>query len=357
MGTPLREKAGQMIMAGFRGLSARDAPILRDVRELFLGGVVLFDRDVPSRSPIRNIVSPAQVQDLIRSLQKASKHGLIVAVDQEGGMITRLREPAGFPPTVSARVLGAKDDPAWTYAKSLEMAKTLKALGFTLNLAPVVDVDVNPKSPAIGALERSFSHNPETVARHALSFIDAHHSQGVSCALKHFPGHGSAAADSHLGLTDITATWSEKELVPYRRIIGEGMADAVMTAHVYHSGLDEALPATLSAAVVAGLLRETLGFEGVVISDDMQMGAIAREYGFEDALRLAVQAGMDILVYANNSIYDEDAPRRAAETLVRCVESGKIPETRIDASWRRIMKMKNGRRQNAIRTPSPPGTP
>jgi beta-N-acetylhexosaminidase len=331
-----------MIMRGFRGLSVTPSDaIIQDIQAQALGGVVLFDFDVPAGKPVRNITSPEQVRGLINSLQDAADIPLLVAVDYEGGRVNRLKAEFGFPEIQSPQTLGGGDT-AQTGEQAETMAETLSDLGFNLNLAPVVDVNVNPNSPAIGALERSYSDDPEKVTRHAAAFIRAHRDRNILCTLKHFPGHGSAAADSHMGLTDITDTWSEKELIPYRRLIGMGLADLIMTAHVFHTGLDPEAPATLSGEVIGGVLRRQLGFNGAVLSDCMQMGAVVEEYGFEDAIYRAVRAGVDILVYANNSVYEEDVAVRAIEALSLLVKSGKIIEERIDASWERIMCVKSG---------------
>ena len=179
-------------------------------------------------------------------------------------------------------------------------------LGINQNLAPVVDLNVNPVSPAIGAYERSFGADVDKVTAHARAFIEAHHAHQVLCTLKHFPGHGSAAGDSHNGFVDVTETWSHEELAPYATLIQAGLADAVMTAHVFNRQWDETDPATLSPAVITGLLREELGYSGVVFSDDMQMGAIQQFYTFEEAIRKALEAGVDVIAIANNSVYDED---------------------------------------------------
>lgn len=335
-------KIGQMLLVGFRGLSVDDDhPIVRDIRDRFLGGVILFDYDVPSASPVRNIASPGQVRKLVASLQSRAPIPLLVAVDQEGGRVCRLKEAYGFPPTVSARFLGDLNDPGETFRHAGVIAETLADLGINLNFAPVVDLNVNPENPVIGKLDRSFSADPEAVAAHALAFIRAHHDRGVLCAPKHFPGHGSAAADSHLGMADVTETWSALELVPYRILIAEHAADGIMTAHVFNARLDPEYPATLSRLVVTGLLRGEMGFQGPVFSDDMQMKAVSEHYGFETAVERAVSAGVDVLVFANNSVYDENAAARAASVIRRLVESGRIDEDRIDRSYRRVKKLKD----------------
>jgi beta-N-acetylhexosaminidase len=337
----LDEKIGAMLIGGFRGIkSSPSLPVIRDLKQQHLGGVVLYDYDVPTHRALRNIQSPAQVKALISGLQAVSAVPLLITIDEEGGKISRLKEKYGFPPTVSAQRLGEKDDPAYTYRQAHRIAETLAGLGFNLNFAPVVDLNTNPGNPVIGKLERSFSANPDIVTRQALAFIKAHHAAGVGCTLKHFPGHGSSTGDSHTGFVDVTETWSPIELEPYKTIIHQGMADAVMTAHIYNAKLDSRYPATLSKPVITGILREKMGYQGVIISDDMQMGAIRKYYGFEKALRLAIEAGIDIILIANNSIYDGQALARAAAVIKRLVKQGKISTKRIDASYRRIRRLK-----------------
>jgi beta-N-acetylhexosaminidase len=303
---------------------------------------VLFDYDVPTGTPVRNIESPDQVKALAEDLQSFSTEPMLIAIDQEGGQIRRLKEESGFPPTQSAQYLGTVNDLSLTREHATAMAETLGQLGINLNLAPVVDLNTNPENPIIGRYERSFSADPAIVTAHALEFIRAHHEQGVRCTLKHFPGHGSSAEDSHLGLVDVTTSWSRTELEPYANIINAGEADAIMTAHVFNANLDRDYPATLSKSTITGLLREELGYNGVVISDDMQMGAIVNEYGFETAIQAAIEAGVDIIAMANNSTYEEDIVARTATLIQRLVEDGKISETRIDESYQRIQQLKNG---------------
>ena len=335
-------KIGQMLMVGFRGLEADNEHfIVRDIRERHVGGVVLFDYDVPTRQAVRNIESPSQVKALIASLKSVSASPLVVAIDQEGGIIARLKERHGFPPTVSHKHLGKLNDLEMTHKQATLVAKTLADLGINLNLAPVVDLCINPDNPIIARHERCFSADHLAVTHHALQFIRAHHERGVLCALKHFPGHGSSTEDSHLGLTDVTRTWSRVELDPYIRIIEAGQADAIMTAHVFITKLDDRYPATLSQAAITGILRKELNYDGVVISDDMQMGAIINHYGFEMAVRKAIEAGVDILVFANNSVYEEDVARRAIGVIRELVQAGTISEARIDESYRRIYRLKS----------------
>jgi beta-N-acetylhexosaminidase len=330
-----------MIMVGFRGLELCDEnPIVQDLRDRHIGGVVLFDYDVPSQTRLRNICSPEQVTALCTALQQAADRPLLIAVDQEGGRIARLSERNGFPATLSQQQLGELDDLATTRRNAETIATALKGVGFNLNLAPVVDLNVNPDNPIISGLGRSFSADPAVVTRHALEVIRTHHASGVLTTLKHFPGHGSSKQDSHLGFVDVTDTWSSTELQPYADLIGAGEVDAVMTAHIFNATIDPNLPATLSRPTITGLLREQLGFEGVVITDDMQMGAIREHYGFGAAIRYAVEAGVDILAIANNSVFDPTVAAQMIAVIKGLLQDGVITQERIDHSFDRIMRLK-----------------
>jgi beta-N-acetylhexosaminidase len=335
-------KIGQMLLVGFRGFTVKQsAPIVQDIQDRQIGGVILFDYDVAQKRRKRNIQSPAQVRALVEALQGYSKTPLLVAIDYEGGKINRLREQFGFPATFSHQYFGEKNDPAFTYKEASKMAQTLADLGINLNFAPVVDVNTNPDNPIIGKLERSFSADPDIVTKHAIEYIKAHHSQKILCSLKHFPGHGSSVADSHLGMADVTETWAHLELEPYKKMIQAGEVDAIMTAHVFNKTLDPNDPATLSKPTVTGLLRKQLGFEGIVFSDDMQMKAIASHYGLETAVRKVIEAGVDILVIGNNTgDFVPDIAERVIAIIKGLVQNGTLSEQRIEESYQRILLMK-----------------
>lgn len=340
----LDRKIGQMLMVGFRGTELQpDAFILEAIRRHHLGGVILFDYDVQQKRPERNITSPRQLQNLIRTLQQAAKVPLLIAVDQEGGRVARLKEKYGFPATPSHRELGQRDDPARTAAEAGRIAATLADVGITVNFAPVVDLCSNPDNPVIARLGRCFSQQPAKVTRHALAYIRAHQQAGVATVLKHFPGHGSSRDDSHLGFTDVTATWAPDELQPYADLIAADAVSAVMTAHVFNAGVDPDHPATLSAATITGMLREQLGFDGVVFSDDLQMAAISEHYGLEQAVRLALLAGVDILLFGNNLNYDPEIVPKVVKIIRELVAAEEISKERIDESCRRIKALKKGR--------------
>jgi len=337
----LRRKLAQMVLVGFRGLMLdADNPIVADVRDRDIGGVVLFSYDVALQRWERNIESPAQAASLNASLQALAATPLMIAVDQEGGRVARLSQRFGFPPTHSAQELGERNDPAFTYVTAAEMARTLQAAGANHNFAPVVDLNTNPENPVIGAIERSFSADPAVVVEQAAVFIRAHRDHAITTTLKHFPGHGSSTTDSHDGFVDVTATWQPVELEPYRQLIAQGLVDSVMTAHVFNAQLDPDAVATLSKPIITGLLREELGFDGVIFSDDMQMGAIADNYGFEDAIVRTVEAGVDVIAIGNNLVFDPEITAKTIDILAAAVAAGRLSEQRIDESVRRIMALK-----------------
>jgi len=347
LGTPEEEDRldlwiGQMLMVGFRGTDLEEGDsFLQAVRDLHLGGVVLFDRDVPTRSPVRNIVSPQQVQELTAQLQAVAEVPLLIAIDQEGGQIARLKARHGFSATPSQAELGRWDDQERTRSSAREVGELLASLGINLNFAPVLDLAVNPDNPIIAALERSYGAEPDRVERHARWTIQEFHRAGVLSAVKHFPGHGASKEDSHLGLPDVTHLWSETELEPFSALLSEQLPDLVMMAHLYSAQWDETYPATLSDAVITGMLRQQLGFEGVVVSDDMKMGAIAQNYSLEESIELAVKAGVDILLFGNNSSsYDPQIAQKAVNILRDLVESGTLSRDRIEQSYQRISDLK-----------------
>lgn len=329
---PIEVKIGQMVMLGFRGTTVNDnSMIIRAIRDQRIGSVVFFRY---------NIQAPAQLRELTANLQAASTLPLLIAVDHEGGLVNRFRAGFGFQSNYSEQYLGAVNDLALTRQQGENAAEQLAALGINLNLAPVVDLNLNPGNPVIGGVERSFSADPAVVVAHARAVIESHHKYNVLTTLKHFPGHGSSRHDSHQGFVDVTDTWQEIELEPYTALIQTGLCDVIMTAHIFNAHLDEKLPATLSRATITGLLREKLGYQGVVVSDDMQMRAISAQYDFETAIRLVVTAGVDIVAIANNLNYRSDHAERTVAIIHKMVDEGSIPVERIDQSYRRIMALK-----------------
>jgi beta-N-acetylhexosaminidase len=345
----LRRMAGQMLLIGFRGAEPMDAagtplPILRQVAELNLGGVILFDRDAALGTAERNIKNPVQLSRLTSALTQAASDAqmppLFIAVDQEGGRVERLKPANGFPDSPAAAALCPANDTTPAFTAGQATGRILRSAGLNLDFAPVCDVNVNPENPVIGLLGRSFSSDPARAAACAGAFAGGLKSQGVLTAAKHFPGHGSSTSDSHLGFTDVTKTWTEAELAPFASLVKQHLADMVMTAHVFNARLDPRYPATLSYAVITGLLRGRLGFTGVVVTDDLQMRAVTSRYGFKEALGLAVNAGADVLLIGNNLEYDPAAGPKALNALMDLVAEGKVSPARIRESCARIQALK-----------------
>ena len=341
LGTSIEKAVGQMLMIGFRGdvLDGDIAALLRDIQP---GGVVLFDYDLPSKGEVvRNITSPRQLRALTSALQGIAPY--FIAVDVEGGYVNRLKKKYGFTASVpSAQTLG-RQYPGKTKKVADALACELKEMGINWNFAPVVDVNIDLKSPAIGAIERSFSDVPRAVVAHANAFVKAHRERKVIPTLKHFPGHGSAAGDTHLSVIDVTETYRRaKELLPYRKFIQRGYDDPILTAHIVNRMLDKGgRPATLSHDMITKLLRYEMGFDGVVISDDMQMGAIVEAYGLTEAVVEAVKAGVDMILLANQiGEYNIERVYDVKNAIVQAVTDGVVGEDRICESFNRIQRLK-----------------
>lgn len=329
---PLENKIAQMLMVGFPGNELTDSTIINDIQIRKIGGVILMGY---------NITSPSQIQQLTNSLQSNSQTPLFISVDQEGGRVARLRETNGFTATKTAFEIGTLiNNEDSTRAWAGLMAGWLQQSGFNVNLAPVADVNVNPSSPAIGLLDRSFSEIPELVFNHNSWFIDEFNDKNIFTTLKHFPGHGSANTDSHFGFTDITNTWSDSELIPFKQLIQEGYDDFIMSGHLFNANLDSIHPASLSSKVMTNLLRDTLEFNGLVITDGMFMGAITNNYTFDKAVELAINAGNDILLYTSNKIDGRSLVDSIVGIVLNKISLGLITETRIDQSYQRIILKK-----------------
>lgn len=352
----LETMAGQMIMTGFHGdgTNANDEnfnTIKEQIIRGQIGGVILFDVDISgllatgmditeAKKQIfsSNIKNTNQVKDLTKQLQSIAPKKILIAIDQEGGEIQRLKPEHGFAPIPSHKELAMGDVKA-TYETAYDLGQRLSNLGINVDFAPLLDVDVNPASPAIGAKSRSFSSNPETVTQFANAFAKGLADAKIIYSYKHFPGHGSATGDTHEGLTDITATYQDYELIPWQQSLKKSSPYAtVMVAHVINNKIDT-LPASLSKKTIQ-MIRD-MGFNGVIVSDDMDMGAIANKYGTETAIKMAINAGNDILVFGNNLTFDKNRGRDVNEIIVKLVREGKIKKSRIRESYRRIMKLKS----------------
>jgi beta-N-acetylhexosaminidase len=339
--TLLRRKIGQLFLIGFAGDKLYPHhPIVADIVGENLGGVILFDRFLAQKSAAHNIIDAEQLQRLTADLQKYAGGDLLIAVDQEGGRVNRFSHARGFPITPPAAELGNSAGIELTVASARQTARMLKNCGVNFNLAPVVDVNIYKDNPVIGRYGRSFSDKVATVAALAAVWVKEHRAAGVGCCLKHFPGHGSSRTDSHQGFVDITMTWQKSELEPYRILIKEGLAEAVMVGHLINKNFDATSPATMSRATIQSLLRHDLQFNGLVVSDDMQMKAITDHYSLEEACCKALAAGIDLLIIGNNLVHDPGILRKAKTAVLQAVDRGIISEQRIDEAWGMVQKFK-----------------
>ena len=315
--------AGQILITGFRGTGPSDPEVdqvRRYIEDGIVSGVILLRR---------NIRSPEQLLNLTTSLQSTSaEHPVIIAIDQEGGEVTRLGRRSGFLPWMSAADMaasGRKNDEVFEYYSV--RARELSVVGVNLNLGPVVDLNVNPYNPIIGAKGRAYGSQVEDVVRFAELFIRAHRSEGVKTCLKHFPGHGSSVGDSHFGTVDISKTWSAEEIAPFERLVRAGLADTIMNSHVLHTHLSDAawIPTSLSKSSVAEM-REGLSFTGPIITDDMQMGAITDFMPARDASIAAVSAGNSLLIYSNYADrYSVRSVNEVHQKLISAIQAGTLP--------------------------------
>ena len=322
---PLRRRIGQLLIAGFNGTTL---PIeLRSLaREFGLGGVILF---------ARNILEPEQVAELAyEGTRIVPDLPAWVSVDQEGGRVARLKAPfTEWPPMAT---LGRSGDTALAERFARALAAELKAVGITLDYAPVLDIHTNPKNPVIG--DRALAENAEAVGRLGTAIIAALQGEGIAACGKHFPGHGDTSADSHLELPLVEhppERLREVEFAPFKAAVAAEVA-TIMTAHVLVPSLDEKVPATLSKRIV-GLLREELGYQGVILSDDLEMKAIAATYSVPDAAVRAIAAGCDGVLICSG---DHDTQAAALEALVHAVEEERLPIARIDDALKRQQRAK-----------------
>ena len=339
----LRRRIGQMMLVGFRGMTPLEAaPTLRHIKDGSIGGVVLYDVDAETGGP-RNIQSRDQLHDLIVALKEASPIPVLTTIDAEGGFYHRLKTKYGFPPATPAQDLGERDDLSFTRSAAGQTAEVLADVGIDMNLAPVVDL-LNPANLTVSARRRSFAADPAKVTAHAREFILAHRDRGVLTALKHFPGMGGVLRPHSPGLGELIEDWTPAELEPYRKLVGEGIVDGVLTARITHPQLDPEYPGCLSHKIIDGLLRGEMGYDGVVISDAMEMLAIWDVFGVERGTILAVNAGIDLLLFCNESgmiPYDDERAPAVVQIVLEAVSRGDISEDRINQACGRILRMKS----------------
>ncbi|WP_276355892.1 beta-N-acetylhexosaminidase [Cohnella caldifontis] len=338
----LEEKIGQLLLAGVEGTTA-DAAARRMIAEDRVGGIILFKNNLSS-----GVRSSVELLNGLKAANAGNPAPLFLSVDQEGGRVNRL--PKDFVPMPANAAVGKTGQAPLAKEMGALIARQLKLLGFNTDFAPVLDINSNPKNPVIG--DRSFGSRADLVTDMGLAETAGIRGGGIIPVVKHFPGHGDTAVDSHLDLPIVRKTEAELqalELIPFEAAVQSG-ADAVMVAHILFPELDPDVPASLSGNIIGGLLRGKLGFDGVVITDDLSMGAIAKHYGLEDAAIRAVLAGADVLLMAHG--YGTE--HRIREALLGAVGDGRIPESRIDESVTRILKLKRtyGLTDDAVPVPS-----
>jgi beta-N-acetylhexosaminidase len=338
--TKLDLMIGQTILVGFSGKDEHD-PGVRTVREELakgvIGGVVLYPD---------NIRSAGQLRLLTAFLANANSTLVpFIAVDQEGGRVQRLAPGNGYNHYPSAQKMGRDGTLTPEAARRIygDMAKELAAAGINVNLGPVVDLSLNPWNTVISRRKRSFGSDPNVVTSLARSFIVAHREANVVTVAKHFPGHGSSFSDSHKTLPDISLSWRESELEPYVALSHDGLLDMVMVGHLYHPRFSDGagIPASLSASAVRALRADGyIGFKGVVVSDDLEMGALRERFTMEDRVIMALNAGVDLLLFSNVKSKDPDLGAKVHAIIEAAVRDGRIKRATIEAAYARIAALK-----------------
>jgi beta-N-acetylhexosaminidase len=333
---------GQMLMSGFEGttLNAKTEDLIRNRH---VGGLILFSR---------NYENPKQLHTLIRDLQDVATSTstglpLFISVDQEGGRVARLTEPfTKYPPLCC---LGHAQSESLAYRFGQSLAAELLDVGINMDYAPVLDVHTNPDNPIIG--DRAIASDPDTVAKLANSFIKGFKDKGMIPVGKHFPGHGDTHLDSHLDLPTVdrvAATLEAVELVPFRETIAQGL-EVIMTAHVIYSAWDNKNTATFSKTILQDILRQKLGFQGVIMSDDLEMKAVEKYFSFDAFPRMGVEAGIDMFLVCNSV----EKIKVLHDQLMKDVSNGTIPIAPIQQSVERILRLKKNLTPPPINPPDP----
>jgi beta-N-acetylhexosaminidase len=325
----LEEKIGQMMMVGLDGYSINKES-LRMIKEYHIGGFVILGKNIKDSETLLNLVNALKAKN-----KEKNSVPLLLSIDEEGGIVSRLPHP--FVNLPSNNRVGSKNDEELARKLGVLQAKKLNYFGLNMNFAPVLDINSNLNNPVIGS--RSYGNNPDLVSRMGIQTIKGIESEGIIPVVKHFPGHGDTSVDSHTSLPivhhDIDRL-TEFELIPFEEAVKHNV-NVIMTAHILLPKIDNESPATLSKAIITDILRERLGFDGVVITDDLTMGAISKNYQLGEAVVKAILAGNDMVLIAHG----EENRKQAVASLLSAVRSGKIPEKRIDESVYRILCLKN----------------
>lgn len=331
----LDEMTGQMILVGFQGDSANSKQyktILKQLEKGQITGVILFEH---------NVKDPVELLKMTKGIRYAkAKYTPFISLDQEGGRIQILREKNGFVDYLSPKDVSSALNLKEAYMMYDEMAKTDKAYGFNVSYVPCVDLILSENS-IINQKSRAFSKDPKIVEKYAKEVLKSHYKNNIITSLKHFPGHGSAVGDTHLGFVDASKNWNEIELLPYSKLINSNDLQMVMVTHVFVKQLDEKYPASLSNKIITELLRNKMGYKGVVITDDLHMDAIRKQYTLEETVIEGINAGNDILMFSNFDYPDMKTPEKVQKIIKKAVKEGKIDKKQIEQAYERIKKLKS----------------
>lgn len=323
----LDEKIGQLVISGVEGTSID--PTIKDfIQKKYIGGVIFFSRNVSTAQQVLNLTNS------IKNTNKSNKIPLFISVDEEGGLVSRL--PKEFIKLPKNSYIGKIDNPKFSYDIGKSIGKEISALGYNMDFAPVMDINSNPKNPVIGT--RSFGNNEKIVSELGVATMKGLQSENIIPVIKHFPGHGDTSVDSHIGLPIVNNGLNRLnnfELVPFKSAINNG-ADVVMVSHILLSKLDNQYPASLSSKIITNLLRKQLNFKGVIITDDMTMGAISKNYGIGDAAVKSLLAGSDIILVC----HEYDNVTKVLDSIKLAVKDNVISEQRINQSLYRILSLK-----------------
>lgn len=323
----LEEKIGQLMIVGFEGTNINEEAI-KYIEDLKVGGFILF---------ARNIVDENQTLQLLNDLKEVNSNNdipLFLSIDEEGGRVSRF--PKSFVKLPEAIRLGNKNDLNISYRFGQILGERVKSLGFNMDFAPVLDINSNPKNPVIGT--RSFGNTVDVVKDNGIEVMKGIKDTKVIPAAKHFPGHGDTSIDSHVNLPKVDKTMEELknfELIPFIAAIDKDI-DMIMVAHILYSNIDQDHPATMSSKIIEGLLRDELGYEGVVVSDDMTMGAIVENYTLEDGTLSFIKSGGDIALICHG----KENPGKVLEKIKEAVDAGELSEEYINEKVYRILKLK-----------------
>ena len=333
----LEDMAGQMIMIGFPGSTVReDWPhtVADQIREGTVGGVIMLGYNFKNKEDVIGLTQ------LFRDAAQRKELPPFIALDQEGGFVQRLGKKLGYSPLPPAKEIATTMTP--TEAQSIfdALAANSRDAGFNVNLAPVVDLEVDATNPGIGSFKRSYGNTAETVIAYAEKFIISQQNHSLLPVLKHFPVHGSSSVDPHVDFADISKSWLPEEMKPFQALGSMNPAPGIMVGHLLHHELTGDEPASLSPQAIHKYLRSDLGFKGVVICDDLQMPAITKRYALDEAMILAVKAGVDIVIISNTVTPDPHLPDKLVALICKAVKEGRLDQKLVEQSYQRIVHAK-----------------